>query len=564
MSDGNRPSRSRERQRHAWWRLSAVAAIVVAACRGGGNKAAPPTPAPAVTPAKVDSTPVTAKDTTPVKPTTDSAKAAAADTARKVDSKPIPKKKPAPASKDCLLETTESPPETRVTYSRISETMSNTFIGGGFVGRCQGENNRLRADSAEQFVGPGIINLFGNVVYEEPKKLQVRANHAIYFTREGRLFADGGVIATGLETGSTFSGQSMEYYRATAERPVARLVAPTRSTATLVEKDSATGKPGPPTSVTANRFEDEGDSLLFAWGDVVIQRERLVGRSDSAVFDKITEKSRLMRGARIVNSDSARRFTLNGDTIDLYSQNRQLERVIARHSGHATTDDMTLDAETIDLRLKEQQLSEAYAFGKGRARAKTPQQDVDADSLRIRMVNKVAREVHAIGGARAIGAVDSMKIKSPEKDVLRGDSIYAYFDSSDVVVKDTTKGPPVKEIRALGNASSLFHMPSSKGRDAKPAINYVRGVRIYVNFDTGSVRTVRVDSQASGIYLEPEDSTVKDSTAKRDTTAKGKAQAKPAAKPPVKPPAKPPEAPAPNSAILMPLALVVIRPRRRS
>lgn len=571
MTDRHAPLATPTRRTAALWRLSAIALLVAAACRGGGSAGGKaPAPQPPVAPAKPETAAAPKDTSTPTAPKSDSAKAPAADSTKKVDSKPVPKKKPAPASKNCLLDMAESPPDNRLLYQRISEGVSNTFIGGGFVGRCQGEDNKLRADSAEQFEGPGIINLFGNVVYEEPKKMQVRATHAIYFTREGRLFADGGVIATGLESGSTFTGQSMEYYRATAERPVARLVAPMRSTATLIEKDSVTGKPGPPTSITANRFEDAGDSLLYAWGEVVIQRERLVGRADSSLFDKVTEKSRLMRGARIVNNDSARRFTLNGDTIDLYSQNRQLDRVIARHIGHATTDDMQLDAEIIDLRLKNQQLTEAFAFGKGRAKAKTPQQDVEADSLRIRMVDKVAREVHAIGGAKAVGAVDSTKIKSPEKDVLRGDSIFAYFDSSETAMKDTVKGPPIKEIRAIGNASSLFHMASNKGREARPSINYVRGLRIWVNFDTGAVRTVRVDQQASGIYLEPEDSTVVDSAAVKDSLSKAAEAAKkggknapkgkaPPAKAPAKPPAKPPT---PIDAALPPLALVAFRSRR--
>lgn len=579
----SRESAGRRPRQRAALVLAAVVATVVGACRSGQPAAKVPTPAapsgaPSGAPkagAPIDTS--RTRDTTTAKTpsTADSvSKVATTDTAARDGGKTPPKKKPAPATRNCVMDLAESPPETRLLYQRISEGVSNTFVGGGFVGRCQGENNRLRADSAEQFEAAGIINLFGNVTYEEPGKMQVRASHAIYFTREGRLFADGGVVATQVETGSTFTGASMEYYRATAERPVSKLVAPMRSTATLIEKDSATGKPGAPTSVTANRFEDAGDSLLFAWGDVLIVREKLTGRADSSMFDKLSERSRLIRGARITNSDSARKFTLVGDTIDLFSTNRQLERVLARHKSKANTDEMQLDAELIDLRLKDQQLTEAFAFGPGRARAKTGQQDVDADSLRIRMVEKVVREVHAVGGARAVGAVDSMKIRSPEKDLLRGDSIFAYFDSSATAVKDTVNGPAVKEIRALGTASSLFHIASTKGRDAKPSINYVRGARIYVNFDTGAVRTVRVDSQASGIFVEPEDSVVVDTAAARKDSAatRGRGNAKttppagaksaPPAKPPV--PVKPPMLPMPADASAATSFVALAFRRRRS
>lgn len=526
-----------------------LALASIAGCRGARKTPAPAAaPAAAVPPAPADSAPPKPADTVarkvadsvsvaPVTPPADSAK------------KPAARKKPPAASRPCVMDFSESPPETRLLYSRINESISNTFIGGGFVGHCQGENNRLRADSAEQFQAAGIVNLYGNVVYEEPNKVQITATHATYFTKEGRLYADGNVVATQLATGSTFSGPSIEYFRSTPERPQARLIAPARSVATLIEKDSS-GKAKPPTYIAANRFEDAGDSLLMAWGDVQIDREKINARSDSASFDKITEQSRLIRAARIVNRDTAQRFTLVGDTIDMYSKARQLERVVARHKGIATSDDLVLNAETIDMRLVQQQLSEAFAFGKGRATATTPQQDVVADSLRIRMVEKQVREVRAIGDALAIGTPDTLKITTKDKDVLRGDSVLAFFDSSAAAVADTTNGASVKEIRALGNASSLFHIASSKGKSTPPSINYVRGVRIFVHFDTGAVRDVRVDSAASGVYLEPAPDSLSDSTtsaADRGRGQRGRAGESnpPAPKPasntaPQSPPRRPP------------------------
>jgi lipopolysaccharide export system protein LptA len=500
---------------------------------------------------------------------TDSVKAdsvAAATTKADSAKKRTPPKKPLPASRPCVLDMTESPPETRLLYSRISETISNTFIGGGFVGRCQGENNRLRADSAEQFQAAGIVNLYGNVVYEEPNKMQITATHATYFTREGRLYADGNVVATQLATGSTFMGPSIEYFRSTPERPASRLVAPSRSTATLIEKDS-TGKRSPPTTVQANRFEDAGDSLLMAWGDVQIDREKINARSDSAAFDKLTEQSRLIRGARIVNRDSAQRFTLVGDTIDMFSKARKLDRVVARHKSVATRSDLVLNAEIIDIRLKEQELEEAFAFGAGRAKATTPQQDVVADSMRIRLADKQVREVRAVGDAMALGSPDSIKIVTKDKDVLRGDSIFAFFDSTAAdtakaaapVAKatanaDSNAGPKVKEIRALGNASSLFHIASAKGRQTPPSINYVRGVRIFVNFDTGAVRDVRVDSAASGVYLEPAPDSLTDTLPARLANRRGQGGAPPSGTPPARPPRRPPpSSPEPQSlAVLSP------------
>ena len=578
--------------------LTVVIVSTIAGCRGAqrGAPSAPARPAPAAAdslkPRVADTagkaaapvvTPVA--DPTARKSAADSV--AAADSVRRADSVKVatakadslkadsaradsaarrktPPRKATPASRPCVLDMVESPPETRLLYSRISETVSNTFIGGGFVGRCQGENNRLRADSAEQFQAAGVVNLYGNVVYEEPNKMQITATHATYFTREGRLYADGNVVATQLSTGSTFSGPSIEYFRSTPERPVARLIAPSRSTARLVEKDSL-GRLQPPATVMADRFEDAGDSLLMAWGDVQIYRENINARSDSASFDKLSERSRLIRGARIVNRDTAQRFTLVGDTIDMYSTARRLDRVVARHKATATSEDLVLNSEIIDVRLKEQQLEEAFAFGSGRTKATTPQQDVIADSMRIRLADKLVREVRAIGDAVAVGTPDSLKIRTKEKDLLRGDSILAFFDSTAAGVRTATADAPapgkpaarpdsgrttkVREIRALGNASSLFHIASSKGRDAPPAINYVRGLRIFVNFDTGAVRDVRVDSAASGVYLEPAPDSLADTVPARSNRNRGRGGAgttgSQASPPPRRPPAEEPDVPEP-------------------
>lgn len=459
--------------------------------------------------------------------------------------RPAPaKKKAPPASRTCVLDFAESPPETRLTYSRVSETVSNTFIGGGFVGNCQGENNRLRADSAEQFQQIGVVNLYGNVIYQEPNKVEIRANHATYFTREGRLYADGNVTATQVATGSSFSGPSIEYTRAGPGNALARMVAPQRSTATLIERDSL-GRPQPPVTIEANRFEDVADSLLLAWGDVRINRQSLNGQSDSAAFDKASERARLIRGARMVNRDTAQPFTLVGDTIDLFSTKRQLDRVVSRHRASATGSTMVLGAEVIDLRLESQQLREALAFGAGRAKATTPGQDVEADSLRILLRNKRVREIRAIGSARAFGLPDTTKITTTDRDILRGDSVFAFFDTT-AAPGDTTTPSRVREIHALGNASALFHLANAKGKSAPPGINYVRGVRIDVLFDTGTVREVRVDSSASGVYIEPDPDTLVDTSSGR---SRSNGRAAPSASPsrgnrsPSTPPRRPPTPP---------------------
>ncbi len=504
--------------------LPAFAGCFVGRARGTATPPKTPPPAAAAPAANPDSVAARADSTKmqdSLKVAADSAKkepvkvVSAKDSAAQAKAAADAKKpRKAPAAKQCVLDFSESPPETRLTYQRIDSTNATTFIGGGLVGRCQGENNRIRADSAEHFQLAGILNLFGNVTYEEPGKMRIQSTHATYFTREERLFADGGVIATQTGSGSMFTGPSIEYFRPmVGVRTESKLVAPNNPTATIIEKDS-TGKPGVPVRLNAATMIDIGDSLLYGIGSVVITRQGLTGRSDSAAFNKTTEVARLIRKASIVNNDSAKKFTMNGDTIDLFSKDRKLERVLALHNATAINSDVTLQAERIDLRLVAQKLSEAFAYG-GRSKAHTPQQDVVADSLHIVMPDQRVSELRAIGTAVATGIPDTLKIKSEDRDLLRGDTVIARFDSAKF--KGDTSQPAIRQIEALGNASSLFQVASRQGPTFPPALNYSRGKNILVQFDSGQIRDVSIDSTASGVYLEPAADSLSDTTKRRGT-----------------------------------------------
>jgi len=514
-------------------RATVVGTLVLAsACLGGRTRAASRDAAPRE---RVDSTARSAdslqndaktrtadslaklsSDSTPPTSIPDSSVTKAADsTAAKTPATPKTAKK-APATKQCVLDFSESPPETRLRYQRLPDSTGLTFIGGGFIGHCQGEKNRIQADSAEQYQAAGTLNLFGNVVYEEPDKLRFTAQHATYFTKEERIFADGNVVATQLKSGSAFRGSSIEYLRPLAGvRTTSRLIAPNRPTVTILEKDS-TGNPGSPITVTANTMVDEADSILFAFGEVQINRTTLQGESDSASFDKFAERSRLIRTARIINRDPQEPFRLFGDTIDIFSKDQALEKVVALHRGNASNNDVVMLAERIELRFDEQKLDRAYASGPGRAKATTSSQALVADSIFVRMPSQRVREVRAIGAAVATGNPDTLKIKSDDRDVLRGDTVTAWFDST-LAVGDTTQRARITEIHARGSASSLFQIASKQGPKAPPGLNYVRGRSIFVAFDSGQVRDVTVDSAASGLYLEPDSTSLVDSTKSRPT-----------------------------------------------
>ncbi|MGV3707711.1 MAG: hypothetical protein ACO1Q7_02650 [Gemmatimonas sp.] len=510
-------------------RLTAlVLPVLVAACFGGRGKR-PSAPPPAVTPpltapdsappaVSVPTLPDSAKPVTPVNRDSlqrvsdsltkalkdDSIKAAAAAKAGKA---PAKKK-----TKECLLDTQDSPPESRFTIQQLPDSNSILLIGGGFVGHCAGENNTLKADSAEYFQVNGFVNLFGNVTYEEKGEFRVTALNAIYFIKEGRVVANGNVNALQIKSGSKFVGPNIEYFRVMPDvREESRLYAPNSPVVTIEQKDS-TGKPLPPVRINAQTMEDRGDSTLIAWGFVNMQRTDVTGRSDSANYSKSSGTAKLMRAANIESTNKEQAFTLSADTIDMFSTEQQLNRVHAKHIAKAVSGELNTSAEYLDMRIVDRKIERAYAYGPGRAKAITQSQNLEADSLDIRMPNQKVRELRAFGTAVAIAKPDSMKMKSEENDVLRGDSVKALFDSIKVLT-DTAAKAEVRQVTAMGNASSKVQIASRKGREFLPAINYIKGKHLVVDFDSNAVKHVSVDSAAMGAYYEPMvDSTLGDSS----------------------------------------------------
>jgi hypothetical protein len=205
-----------------------------------------------------------------------------------------------------------------------------------------------------------------------------------------------------------------------------------------------------------------------------------------------------------VNGTRSRPFTLEGELIDSYSRNRKLQRVIARGRGVATSQDLTLRADTIDLRVNDDALERAIAWSSGGrfAVAVSPTQHIVADSIDVRMPDQRVREVHAVRRAFAEAKADTTKFRADTTDWMRGDTIVAYFDST--AKRDTTKSPPIKQLLALGNASSYYNLPPQDSTQRRPALSYVTGKRIRVMFDSTQVSTVVVYEQTGGVYLEPE------------------------------------------------------------
>jgi hypothetical protein len=357
----------------------------------------------------------------------------------------------------------------------------------------------LTADSAEYYGAQGLLHLIGNVHYTEPR-LTVDSRTMTYYQNDDHLHAEGDVVAV-MPNGSMLRGPSADYYRSTPQRPLTRMFAPGRPRVTLVQRDT-TGRGRPPDTahVVANRITMEGDSLVYAAGRVEITRPDLLATGDSAFLDSGRDFARLMREP-LVKGMGKRAFTLTGGVVDVYSKNRQLERVVATPNGHALSKDLELVADTLDLRLRSNELQRAIAWGKGRrARALTPEREIVADSIDAIMPGQRVREVRALRNAYAESNPDS-GVVSDKRDWLRGDTIIARFDTA--VATDTASRPRIREIVAEGNARSFYQMKNSSAAQTQPSVNYVRGRVIDIDFEEGKVSTVTVTERATGVLIEP-------------------------------------------------------------
>lgn len=422
----------------------------------------------------------------------------------------------------------------RVTSIRQPSGEYNSFLGGGVEARCPAQSMTLIADSAEFYGDQRLLHLLGHVHYTEPR-LTLDADLANYFMPAERLEAQGRVHAI-LPSGTTLDGPRVEYLRAAPGiRTQEEMTATGRPTIRIVQIDSATKKPGEPMTVVANTVHMAGDSLVYASGRVVITRPDVIAHGDSAWMDSGRQFARLIRNPSIT-ARGDRPFTLSGNLIDIYGRNRMVERVLSQGRAKGVSRDATLTADTLDFGMASGRLQRVQAWGKSRARAANPTYDIVADSLDVRMPDQRMREIHAVRDAFAQSIPDTTKVHTTERDWLRGDTVYAYFDSTAKATADTSHQPALRELRAVGHARSFYQIAAKDTSAVGPAINYVKGDEIAVTFANRQAQRVAIIGQAAGVYLDP-------SAPSRGDTA---APAAPAGAPRAAPPGARPTRPAPR------------------
>lgn len=449
---------------------------------------------------------------------------------------PLAAQQPAAPAGRCELQfTPRNPADTlRASSKKLPSGQYNSWIGGGVVGRCPAQNMTLSADSAEYFGDRQLLHLIGNVHYVEPR-LTLDSKLANYFMAEERLEAQGNVHAL-LPSGTTMDGPRMEYFRvAPGIRDVSSMIAPGRPTIKVAQVDS-TGKSSEPVTIVANTVTMRGDSTTFASGKVEITRPDVLAKGDSASLDSQSEFARLMKKPSIT-ARGDRPFVLTGTVIDLFGKARKVERVLSKGKAKSVSSDATLTADTLDFRMANGRLQRVFGWGKSRARAANPTYDILADSLDVRMPEQRLREVHAVGDAFAQSVPDTTRLHTTEHDWLRGDTVFAYFDSSAKIVNDSASQPAIQMLLAVGHARSFYQIAPRDTAAIGPAINYVRGDKIKVAFDDRTVDTVTIVGQAAGVYADP-------TTPKADSIARARQEEEGGARsaepqPPRQPPGRP-------------------------
>lgn len=392
---------------------------------------------------------------------------------------------------------------TRVTSTKLPSGKYNAFIGGGFIGHCRGQDVTLLSDSAEYFGDNNLLHLIDHVHYREPRAT-IDAQTMTYWTVEGHLHAEGNVYGV-LKSGTTMRGPSADYYRVLpGVRTQPMLVAVGRPHLDVVQRDSVTGKISDTVHVLANHITSIGDTLTYAGGDVHITRPELLATGDSGVMSNGSGRARLI-GHPHVEARRSRPFTLTGGIIDVFATNRQVDRVVASPNGHATSQDLQLDADSIDLRVHANTLQRAMAWGKNRAHAVAPDRDLIADSIDAILPDQRLRELRAVRNAYATSTPDTATIVTRDRDWMQGDTIIATFDT--LAPGDTAHTPPIRMISARTQARAYYHVTNDDDK-RRPGVNYVRGRVINVAFHQNAVQTVTVVDRASGVYLEPATDTV--------------------------------------------------------
>lgn len=405
-----------------------------------------------------------------------------------------------------------------------SPGITNFFAGGRVHGRCVGRNIHIYSDSMASYGGTVVqfLSQTDRVRYRD-STTNLDADIITYFKDNERVEAQGSVVHKDLKTGSSITGPRVDYFRPLKNvRPELEILAYNRPTIKYVVLDSL-GKPTDPYTIVGNRVRTVGSNMVFAGGNVTVDREDLHGSADSIWIDSgRLERGEMLKNASLksVKDDG---FTLDGVNIDLGLATKDLSSLKAKLKAKLVSKDVTLDADSILIGLVARQVEQTRAWGKTtRPVAVSSDYRITGDSLVIDTPGQKLTSVRAYGSGWAGLVPDSTAPNAGlRRDWIAGEKVVVSFVERDSA---GTKKTSIKQLEAEQSARSFYQMAAERGQ-ARGSINYNRADRIIVMMkltaDSTSVDRVESFGSVDGVHLQPlvrRDSTSRAGSTRRDTT----------------------------------------------
>jgi hypothetical protein len=425
-----------------------------------------------------------------------------------------------------------------------------TYISGPHF-ECDG-GVQIWADSAVAYENDGMSHLLGTVRYLEAGR-ELLADEARYFSRLGRLQAQGNMSIRDDAQGSSIENGELLYLRRTEfrdEETMTVAVGPDgrRPEALLMptapDSGQADSEPGTPYSVVSDRMFLAGADFTAA-GTVQILRDGLLAFADSAEFRQ-AEGNLLLVGSARVKGET---YDLEGGTITMASPDEATNEIEALRDARLASDDILLTSARIVVFMRDDALERLVAtemsfegeappdsLEAGRPEASVEGFVLTADSLEVTASAQTVDRVFAAGTARSVSTTrDSLNVELlPEiarSDWLEGDTVIVTFAPTQPGA-ESGQEMTVETITALVGARSLYRLEPSDSTSPSegaiaPAVHYVVGNQITIVMSDGQIEGMQVAGQTQGVHFEPlsrssdtdTTATNADSTTVIDTTA---------------------------------------------
>jgi hypothetical protein len=412
-------------------------------------------------------------------------------------------------------------------------TNVNWYGGGGVRMRCRAQEIFLQSDSVVATNGE-VIQFIDRARYRDAD-VTIDADTLVYTKFSELLQATGHVRIVSQRDGAVLVAPRVDHFRASVGlRDTAETTAGIigRATATLpVTAGPEDSVPPAPYVVNAGVLRRTGGTTR-AWDQVTIDRDSLSGRGDTLVYLSGGVAQATLHGTPAVMTRSgADSFTVTGETIILDLLEEELTGITAEGEGHVLGGAGDVRGESVQLAFEDGMLTGTDAWGRGDgARLLAEGYDVRGDSISIETPGERLSQLRVFGQGVMIErldstaqAADSIPTDSlpPIQNTIAGNTLVASFADIDSAGTLLTR---LREITAVGNATSLFSRDVIRNGAPSPTINYTRADTIIVQMRGGDstgvslVRAYRGSQPVDGVQLERASlrpSTAADSTAAR-------------------------------------------------